>query len=111
MDQLANHADGFQARVEVDVVFSSFLFEGSLFKDSGARDDWVTRFFCLFEENSRLFCPNCRSRFQLHTSRNYKHFLSLGRRKSSSMAESALRGRKLLERAECANRHSCAAYL
>ena len=38
-DQLANHADSLWARVEMDVLFSLFSFQGPLLKNSGAKND------------------------------------------------------------------------
>ena len=61
LDQLANYVDALRARDEVDAFFSIFLFEGSSLEDGCARDDWVTRFFCVCEEPEMPFDPRCRS--------------------------------------------------
>ena len=69
LDQLANHADGPRARVEVDAIFSLFCFAGSLLENSGANKRLGGRFLCMFEMSSRSFCSSFRSGFRLPTCR------------------------------------------
>ena len=55
LDQLANHADGLRARVEVDAIFSL-----SRVRVPCCQERLGVLILCIIEESSKLFCPNCR---------------------------------------------------
>ena len=78
-DELANHADGLRARVAKEVVFSLCLFEVVPSRNSGAKNDWVTRIFVI-----RKICHALRSQLPFGSSVS----LVLLIRTSSNQAES-----------------------
>ena len=57
LDQLANHADGLIARVEVDVDFTSFCFEAALLDYYHCQDSWVSKSWVKFQNLQRSQFP------------------------------------------------------